>query len=177
MAFKMKGPSLYSSSPLKQDTRADALKKSTAGDKLVKKTKGLTKPLTDALKKSRINRTEGKLKKKEDTTADGKMTLKKTRNEKITEAYPGPKRDKKKPTVKPKKSFSNPDGSVNIPVNPKAPKVKVPKNNASVKGKTQFEVDTQGVRNVIGKAINNRKQNIKRVKKTVSKVKDYFTKR
>ena len=144
MAFKMKGPSLYSSSPLKKD---------------------------------KLQRVERGLKNKEDTTADGKMTLKKTRNEKITEAYPGPKRDKKRPTVKPKKSFSNPDGSVNIPVNPKAPKVKVPNSNASVKGKTQFEVDTRGVRNLIGKAINNRKQNIKRVKKTVSKVKDYFTKR
>ena len=144
MAFKMKGPSLYSSSPLKKD---------------------------------KLQRVERGLKNKEDTTADGKMTLKKTRNEKITEAYPGPKREKKRPTVKPKKSFSNPDGSVNIPVNPKAPKVKVPNSNASVKGKTQFEVDTRGVRNLIGKAINNRKQNIKRVKKTVSKVKDYFTKR
>ena len=63
MAFKMKGPSLYSSSPLKKD---------------------------------KLQRVERGLKNKEDTTADGKMTLKKTRNEKITEAYPGPKREKKK---------------------------------------------------------------------------------
>ena len=148
MAFKMKGPSLYSSSPLKKD---------------------------------KLQRVERGLKKKEDTTADGKMTLKKTRNEKITEAYPGPKREKKKPVTntveKPQGSKEKAPKKINIPVNPKAPKVKVPNSNASVKGKTQFEVDTRGVRNLIGKAINNRKQNIKRVKKTVSKVKDYFTKR
>ena len=128
----MKGPSLYGSSPLKQDSKGNM--------------------------KQQV--TKGKLNKKDDTRAD---------------AYPGPKKDKKKPTVK--KSFSNPDGSVNIPVNPNTPNVKVPKNNASVKGKTGFEVDTQGITNVIGKLINNRKKNIKRVKKTVSKVKDYFTKR
>jgi len=113
MAFKMKGPSLYSSSPMKFDN--------TGSNKAKDGTRQPSRPVTDTVK-------EG------------------TRN-------------------------------VNIPVNPKAPKVKVPKNNTSIKGKTQFEVDTQGVRNVIGQAINSRKQNIKKVKEKVSKVKDYFTKR
>ena len=70
---------------------------------------------------------------------------------------------------------------VNIPVNPKAPKVKVPKNNTSIKGKTQFEVDTQGVRNAIGKFVNTRNQVKKKIKQKVKsrakEVKDYFTKR
>jgi len=123
----MKGPSLYSSSPMKLEGFSGGAKKSA----------------------KKIKRTEGKLKKK-DLTED-------------------------------KKPFSKPDGSVNIPVNPNAPKVKVPKNNTSIKGKTQFEVDTQGVRNVIGKGINIHKQRAKEVvnihKKAAKKVKDYFTKR
>ena len=118
MAFKMKGPSLYSSSPMKQDTRGD----------------GFGGGAKEGVKK--IKRTEGKLKKK---------------------------------------------GSVNIPVNPKAPKVKVPKNNTSIKGTTQFERDTKGIRNVIGRTVNMHKRGAKKVvdihKKAANKVKDYFTKR
>ena len=130
MAFKMKGPSLYSSSPMKLEGFSGGAKKSA----------------------KKIKRTEGKLKKK-DLTED-------------------------------KKPFSKPDGSVNIPVNPNAPKVKVPKNNTSIKGKTQFEVDTQGVRNAVGKTVRRHKQGTKNVKKlnkkvseNIKKVKDYFTKR
>ena len=135
MAFKMKGPSLYSS-PLKADGK-----------------------YTYALKKSKTKRTEGKLKKKEPLKEDVRNTL----------------------GSKPRNSFSRPDGSVNIPVNPNAPKVKAPKNNTSIKGKTQFEVDTKGVRNAIGKTINMNKRGAKKIvnttKKAANKVKDYFTKR
>jgi len=140
MAFKMKGPFLYSPSPLKKDGAADGLK-------------------------ANISSVKSKVKK--DTAR---------------EAYPGSKTNKKTATVKTKKSFSNPDGSVNIPVNPNAPKpVKAPKSNASIKGKTQFEVDTQGVRNVIGKAEYKSAQAGKKARGKANKitrtVKDYFTKR
>tara|TARA_R110002126_G_scaffold73235_4_gene182726 strand:+ start:582 stop:1043 length:462 start_codon:yes stop_codon:yes gene_type:complete len=153
MAFKMKGPSLYSSSPLKNNGAADGLQK-TPGKK--------------------VNDKASKIGVKRDTTAEGLKKSKVKRANKPTV----------RPTAKPKKSFTNPDGSVNIPVNPNAPKVKVPKNNTSIKGKTQFEVDTQGVRNAVGKTVRRHKQGTKNVKKLnkkvsedIKKVKDYFTKR
>ena len=126
MALKMKGPSLYSSSPMKLNN------KNSKDDPItnVKKTKG---------------------KKPKDATRQPLRPVTNT---------------VKKGTKK-----------VNIPVNPKAPKVKVPKNNTSIKGKTQFEVDTQGVRNAIGATTYLHNQGIKKVKKAANKVKDYFTKR
>ena len=149
MAFKMKGPSLYSS-PLKAN--------------------GFSGGAADALKKSKIKKTEDE----KDTRAEGLKKSKVKRANKPTV----------QPTAKTKKSFTNPDGSVNIPVNPNAPKVKVPNNNTSIKGKTQFEVDTQGVRNAVGKTVRRHKQGTKNVKKLnkkvsedIKKVKDYFTKR
>tara|TARA_B110000977_G_C10960831_1_gene448478 strand:+ start:653 stop:1096 length:444 start_codon:yes stop_codon:yes gene_type:complete len=147
MAFKMKGPSLYSSSPLKNDGAAYGLQK-TPGKKVNDKVSKIG-TTAEGLKKSKVKRAN-------------KPTV--------------------QPTAKPKKSFTNPDGSVNIPVNPNAPKVKVPKNNTSIKGKTQFEVDTQGVRNAVGKTVRRHKQGTKNVKKlnplpSLKKVKDYFTKR
>ena len=107
MAFKMKGPFFYSSSPLKNDKATDGLK-------------------------ANISSVKSKV--------------------------------------------------VNIPVNPNAPKpVKAPKSNASIKGKTQFEVDTQGVRNVIGKTQYKSAQAGKKARGKANKitrtVKDYFTKR
>tara|TARA_R110000824_G_scaffold136658_2_gene300316 strand:+ start:136 stop:570 length:435 start_codon:yes stop_codon:yes gene_type:complete len=144
MAFKMKGPFLYSPSPLKNDGAADGLKKSK-----IKKTEDEKDTRAEGLKKSKVKRAN-------------KPTV--------------------QPTAKTKKSFTNPDGSVNIPVNPNAPKpVEAPKSNASIKGKTQFEVDTQGVRNAIGKTVNTHKRGVSKARGKTNEitrtVKDYFTKR
>jgi len=140
----MKGPSLYSSSPMKQDTRAD----------------GFGRGAKQGVKNDPVKRTEGKLKKKD--KSDEKSIKQGVKND---------------PVTKPKKSFKNPDGSVNIPVNPNAPKpVKAPKNNTSIHGTTQFQRDTKAIRNAVGRTKRGVKKVINIHKKAANKVKDYFTK-